>query len=180
VDANFLKAKMLDEVQAAAIPDSSEAIASGVSPAPESLAPANTMADPAPTNQGSAFDDQLWPDEWRDDAPNNVDSFFAHVRSEEAYWDSLGWPCHRAAPDRSNRLLPRRYPNSEDQYVGLDINGEYVTLTREVSANQPKNSTNHPQSTRFYRMEGNSRLAVDTIIVPREELTALEVQGWKV
>lgn len=63
MDTNFLKAKMLDEAQAAAIPDSSEAIASSVSPAPESLAPANAMADPAPTNQGNLFYDQLWHDE---------------------------------------------------------------------------------------------------------------------
>jgi hypothetical protein len=107
-----------DEAQAAATTDSTEAIASGAPPTSESPMPANAMADPAPANQDGAFDDQVWPDEWRDDAPNSVDNFFAHVRSEEAYWDSHGWPCHRAAPDGSNRLLRRRYLSLQEQRAG--------------------------------------------------------------
>ncbi|PNP43132.1 hypothetical protein TGAMA5MH_05065 [Trichoderma gamsii] len=69
MDDYFHKVSMLnDEAQAAAITDSTEAIASGAAPAPASLAPAslapaNAVADPAPANQDSAFDALVWPDE---------------------------------------------------------------------------------------------------------------------
>lgn len=140
--ANLLKDNMLnDETQAAATAGSSEAIASGAPPAPEPLAPANAMADPAPANQDGAFDFQEWPEEWRDSAENVSEKFFAYVRSEEAYWDSLGvpWPRVVVAPDGSDRLLPRRFVNPREQHADINMTTEYVTLTREAPASQPEN-----------------------------------------
>lgn len=181
MDANFLKANMLnDEAQAAAMADSTEAITGGATPTAEALAPANTMADPAPANQDGAFDFRAWPEEWRDGAGNVREKFVAHVRSQEAYWDALGVPCHRAALNGSNRLLPHRFVSPQNHRADINVNLEYVTLTREVPAGQPENPTYGHKSSRFFRMVANSRQAVGMIVVPREEVTTLEAQGWKV
>ncbi|GFP57568.1 hypothetical protein TASIC1_0008040900 [Trichoderma asperellum] len=162
-----------NENQAAVTVDVNEAIASGAPPALETLATADTMAFQSPANQDTPCDNRVWPEEWRDGAENNAENFFAHVRRQEAYWDSLGVSCHRAAPDGSNRLLPRRFGSLQNQHANIDVNTEYVALTREAPAGQPEN---HAKCSRFYRMVGNSRQAVDMIVVPREEINALEAQ----
>ncbi|KAM0514557.1 hypothetical protein ACHAPE_006853 [Trichoderma viride] len=165
-----------DEAQAAATTDSTETISSGASPATKSLSLASTRADPAPENQDSALDFRAWPEEWKDSAGNVREKFSAHVRRQEAYWDSLGVPCHRATPDGSTRLLPRRFASPQNQHDDISISTEYVTLTREASAIQPENLTDQRKSTRVYRMVGDSRRAVDMIVVPREDINTLEAQ----
>uniref|UniRef100_A0A1Y1MD48 Uncharacterized protein n=1 Tax=Photinus pyralis TaxID=7054 RepID=A0A1Y1MD48_PHOPY len=48
----------------------------------------------------------------------------------------------------------------------------YIALTREAPADRPEKPTT-------YRMRGNIRQGVDMVIVPEEEVAALEAQGSK-
>ncbi|KAK1242949.1 hypothetical protein MKX08_005761 [Trichoderma sp. CBMAI-0020] len=67
----------------------------------------------------------------------------------------------------------------QDQRADVNVNLEYVTLTREVPAGQPENPAHRSKTSRFLRMVGNSCQAVDMIVVPREEITTFEAQDQR-
>ncbi|KID85529.1 hypothetical protein MAJ_11215, partial [Metarhizium majus ARSEF 297] len=132
---------------------------------------ANSQVDPAAethTAIGEAIADvsgeNIWPEELKEHDENpedKTDKILEYVRKQHAYYESIGAPfphVTRAAPAAAT-------PDS--------LGTVYIALTREVPAGRPEKPTT-------YRMRGNIRLGVDMVIVPEEEVAALEAQGWEV
>lgn len=119
-----------------------------------------------------------WPKEWRDNDGNpgaNLGKALADVARRTAYWESPGMPCTRVSVEKS-KLVPHQHvnlrvaknPNYKDR-----LDTEYVALERKCLADQPEKPT-------CYVMEGKGRIGLDVTIVPKEEVAAMEAQGWEV
>ncbi|WYZ35849.1 hypothetical protein EsH8_X_000496 [Colletotrichum jinshuiense] len=181
----------------------SASIARGASPASNLLEPAETtaalvpmdqvnspsaMLPPDPAAQSTLVEafrppsmsgNNVWPKEWKDDNMNtgkNLESFLAHMREREAYYDSIGVPCCRVAKDAHGKMQPRQWVSlqaANSKLLDDNLDTEYVCVSREVPADQVGKST-------VYKMVGNLRQGVDVIIIPKEEVAAHEAQGWEV